>query len=686
MRRHVIMSIRYDLLFKLPKSLLSYLVYYPDIISFQHNDAQYFQHWHALTTSKYIYTNGYVIEPTNWFMYAFQSFKGWLGFDNHCQTEKVQFSLEKLAYYGYLRGYDQSVVRQMHYYSLPAEYLDLVDTQTKNPQTTNALQQRLILDYNNLIVPYTSKYLYANYAFGQTLKRLNLPEEIPLLDPQNKDLVEATITALEPVQSINLSNLQKHFAEPKYSYPKHSLYAQKMAEHYIKAAKAEKGSFFYGMSLISSAKPKAQLLLERARQIDPIAYNKELNLYIEHHLEHKEFDDAFNLINQLLDVDRAVKYLVERFTAQQHVRYLIQDTPLALKLAQHILQENNTIQNIALAAHYDSHLAEHNPDKVFMLLVQTKKYDEAYALFEKHHKIVQFPHQQLETLAQHFDNVGEALYEQGADQRENKLWDKAEKNYLDSLYAKKKAATLLPDAYMEVYYTHRRLYAQLLIDSDAENHKGQLEVINKAIRLLDGCFPKTDLERKRHQKALAKGLMSQIAYISAKIKVGVTYDCDTDEQRRHKEEHQTNFAQIRSSLLRVIELLTPIDDSKQRLILAQAHFTLADIILFFSLGEEYRSHFEKAARLAPENPIYIFKIADLLYGIDGSEEEYELYRDDAIQKLKTKGYQVLDFVHWDAERWSNNTIAASYIPDIHILSNNSMAAEEGEANQRWFRL
>jgi hypothetical protein len=683
------MSIRYDLLFRLPKYLLGYLVYYPDIIPFQHSNTQYSQHWSTLTTSKYIYTNGYIIEPTNWFMYAFQSFKGWFGFDNHCQKEKIQFSLEKLVYYGYLQGYDQSVVRQMHYYPLPADYLDLVDTnvQAKNPITTNTLQHRLIRDYNTLVAPYTSDYLYASYAFGQTLNELNLPEEIPFLDPQDEKVVENAISVLEPVESYNLNSLQNHIDSPKYEFPKPSFYSQKMAEHYIKVAKTEKGKLLYGVNFISSAKPKAQLLLKQARKIDPVAYNSELNLYIEHHLEHNEFNEAFNLINQLEDLDKALKYLLEKFTAQHRIYLVKQDTPLALKLAQHILQENNTVQNITLAAFYDSRLIEHNPDKVFVLLVETKKYDEAYALFEKHHKIMQFPAPQIKILAKHFDDVGETLYEQGADERANKLWSKAEKNYLNSLYAKKKAATLLPDAYMEVYYIHRRLYAQVLIDADAESANGQLEVINKAIRLLDGCFPKTDEEKKRHQKALAKGLMSQVAYLSTKIKVGVTYDCDSDEQKRHNEAHQANFAQIRSSLLRVIDLLTTTDESEQKLVLAKAHFILADMILFFNLGEEYRTHFKKAAQLAPGNPIYIFKANELLYGIEGSEEDYERYRDYAIQLLKDKSYQVMDFVHWDAERWNKNSLAASFIPDIHILSKNSITVEEEESsNQTWFQL
>ncbi|MFJ1267499.1 hypothetical protein ACD661_02890 [Legionella lytica] len=683
------MSIRYDLLFKLPQYLLGYLVYYPDILPFQHNKAQYFQHWSSLATSKYIYTNGYVIEPTNWFMYAFQSFKGWLGLDNHCQKEKIQFSLEKLAYYGYLQGYDQSVARQMNHYSLPADYLDLVDTniQPKNRKTTNIIQLRLIQDYNSLVAQFSSDYLTTSYAFGQKLYKLNLPEEIPLLDPQNEGLIEGTIATLEPVQKLTLSSLKKHLAEPQYLYPKPSLYARKMAEHYIKVAKTEKGNFFYGINLISAAKPKAQLLLEQAQQIDPVTYNKELNLYIEHHLEKKEFDKAFNLINQLPDLDSALTYLLKKFTEQQREDYVLQDTPLALKLAQYILQENSSLHNIELAAHYDSLLAEHNPDKAFALLVQTNRYDEAYTLFEKHHKKVQFPYKQIDALAQHFNNVGEALYEQGANERANKLWDKAEKNYLNSLYAKKKATALLPEVYTDVYYTHKRLYAQLLIDSDAENPKGQLEVVNKAIRLLNACFPETDLEKVRHQKILAKGLMSQVAYLSAKIKVGVTYDCDFDEQRRHHQEHQANFDQIRSSLLRVIELLTPMDDSEQKLGLAKAHFILADIILFFNLGEEHRTHFEKAAQLAPQNPIYIFKATDFLYGIEGSEEKYEQYRDDAIQKLKAKGYKVMDFFHWDTERWNNNSLAASYIPDIHILSKErTLTEEEDSSAQIGFRL
>ncbi len=72
-------KINHLLLDKIPKNLQGVMEYYPDVFLVQFNQIQYTRLWNSLSSAKYVYTNGYEIRPTNWFMYAFQSIKGWLG-------------------------------------------------------------------------------------------------------------------------------------------------------------------------------------------------------------------------------------------------------------------------------------------------------------------------------------------------------------------------------------------------------------------------------------------------------------------------------------------------------------------------------------------------------------------------------------------------------------------------------
>lgn len=654
------MTVRYDLLTKLPESQLDYLVYYPDILPFAYNQKQYWNYWSSLTHCKYLYTNGCTIQPTNWFIYTLQTFKGWLGLENHCQPEKVQFHLEKLAYYGYLHGYNQTAMPTLTHYSLPTDYMELV-CEVRNDKTTSALQQRLITDYNNQIAPYNLYYLNPDYPYGKTLEYYQLWEEIPFLDPQNTFLIQKTIAQIEPVENCYLEQLTQHLAYPKYTFHPSSRYAQAVAEHYIDTAKKEKEKIFYSVSWLSSGQSKAQKLMERAKEIAPEFSDKERIYYIEHHLERKEFAQAFRLLEQLEDLETAIKYVLKQFTRQQQLEYINKNTPLASALAQHILSENGSIKNIEIAEKLDANFQEHYPDKAFILLVRRKQYDEAYRLFEKY-ELPHYSKKELSQLAQYFDNLGESFYDTALSQRENKQWDLAQENYLQSLLAKKKAYNLLPDTYAEIYFTHKRLYAQILIDSDINAPTGQLELTLKALNLLENCYPESHEEKELHKKALAKGLMRKVAYLTAKIKVSLTYDYDIQERTTHAQLHQLNFKHIRASLLSVIELLTGTKDPAQKLVLAQAHFTLADMLMYFNLDDEYRSHFKRAAELAPKNAIYLLRVSEQF------PEEREKYQQAGIIALKTQGYEATDFVHWDEEHWQSNGLASQFIPDIHALS------------------
>lgn len=87
---------------RIPKHLKGFMEYYPDVSLFELNQIQYNHLWDQLSSSRYLWTNGYEIRPTNWFMHVFQTIKGWFGFDNHCKPEIISYNLNKLAFYGYM--------------------------------------------------------------------------------------------------------------------------------------------------------------------------------------------------------------------------------------------------------------------------------------------------------------------------------------------------------------------------------------------------------------------------------------------------------------------------------------------------------------------------------------------------------------------------------------------------------
>lgn len=651
--------IRSDILRRLPDETREYYVYYPDVLLYHHNAIQYAHYWRNLAQSKYLYTNGYDIQPTNWLVYAFQTLIGWLGFENHCQQDKIQFTLKKLSFYGYLCGYSQEPLAAMSYYPMQPGYLELVN-HPRNNETTNILHKQLISDYVALIEP-KNRHPYLPiinnaHIYGETWQHLQLWNEIPFLDPQNVNLINSTIEHLEP---LNVTPLH-------YTFHKNGLYAQKTATYYLDKAKIEKKSMLYGWNWLSGSQKKAQSYLERARHFDPEASSKELPSFIDYYLEKKDYEQAFNLINQLTELPLALTYLLKHFTEKQRLEFVQKDSPLALQLANYYLKNNNTAA-IELAANFDSKLEEHNPGHAFILHVSKNQHEEAYALFKKHNSQT-FPMEQRKILASYFNKVGESLYEEGLLHRSNKDWDKGKKSYFDSLLAKKKAYTLTDSQkYKEEWYTHQRLYAQLLIQSDIENSEGKLETIVKAIKLLDDCHPETKEEKGYHLMALTRGLMRQVDYLTKKIVVPLIYSQDYDTQKQHHAHHAEDFKLIQTILKRVIDLLKDTQKPELKSQLAKAHFILGDMNMFFDLEGDDLQHFRLAMENAPENPFYLLRVSEKF------ESEKPKLLDKAILLLKKLGYTITDYYHWDNQRWDQEGYKFNTIKNIHELTDQAPA-------------
>ena len=282
----------------LPKKYRNSLGYYPDILFYQASRNDYEEKLKELSKSWFIYSNGYNLEPVGLFTYLFQSFKGWLGFTNYCQPERVLMSLQKFAFFGHLRGYPQGQLNNLTSYGLSEEYIKLVSS-PKSPVTSMVIQYQLIEYYmqNQLVFisDIRADQPRVSNTYGEPLAQLDLWEEIPKLDPQDPILIEKTIKQLEG-------------ETPNYSFFPNSRYAYSAAKCNIEKAKGELASNFV-YQWVTNSHTKAQNFLERALSLAPKITNDEPELYIRYYKQIGLKSQAILLLKKLPPV-QAFNYMI----------------------------------------------------------------------------------------------------------------------------------------------------------------------------------------------------------------------------------------------------------------------------------------------------------------------------------------------------------------------------------------
>lgn len=640
----------------LPAKHKEVLGFYPDLLVFQHNAEQYQTHWDELAGAKYLYTTGYVTRPASAWRYAFESFKGWLGFNNHCKKEKVQISLQKLAYYGYLKGYSGFLSDPTHY-PLPESFLELI----RNPRANDiskaiqtALTSYFVENASSIVPDNTFATISNSNSFGSTFARLGLWRQIPKIDPQNEGLTKRAFEELErqPTRGIH------------YRFLPNSQYAIFAALRYIAKAEFEKTNLLYNFPLLNACKPNAQLYLEKARAFHPDIINTHLTLYIDYFLEKSNYEEAFKLIQQLSDIELAGSYLVKNYTTAQHHTFVAKDSPLGKFLANHYLKQSSSLQNTRLALCFNSNIKIDAPDRYFSLLVEEKCYDEAYQLFADNNGVA-FLAQDRRLLANHFDSISRTDYESACRNRELQEWQTAQFETLRCLEAKRKALALEPKPAREEHCKiHRRLYAQLLIDEETSGHSAaecEIEKIVKAVKILDEC--KTEAPSKKEEanlnKSLAKGLMRQVDYLVYKFSVPLLWSRDSATRIKHKGDHATNFELALDALKRVVHLLKNPKDAEEKQILGKAYYLIADISKFFDLGENHADYYKLAMDTVPKNPFYIYN-----YSLVAKNKEQ--LRERAQPLLKDLGYSMEECGWWYPDRWQQEGHSTT-IKDIHSI-------------------
>ncbi|WP_133129066.1 hypothetical protein [Legionella quinlivanii] len=643
---------------RIPKAYRSVMGYYPDLILYECNQNQFESKWQQLARADYIYTEGYKLRSAGRWRYYFESLKGWFGFTNHCDEHLVQLSLRKFAYYGYLKGYRTRETILKH--PLPQRFQQLVN-QNYSSEISAELQRNLLNYYRNQSSCFpqfgSGRGISPPSYYGSSFAALSLWDLIPCLDPQDSHLITQTRENLEP-------DLYQ-----RYSFLNGSHYARAVANYYLAKAKEDKKSMFYGFSpinlFIENPQVKTQRNLGRALYYDSLIYLQDIEIYIDYFLEKKDVSSASNLILQLKDLTKACAYLIKHFNAAQHLGIVEKSSPLAIELTKHYLRDSKNIENIRMAMRLDPGLEKREPAMVFRVLVANEEFEEAYTLYQGTSEKRDFDKTCCSQASVYFHQESEKKLKIGRDFRGTADWEKAASHYSQALTASRQAYELSPcNDRNEHYSSSKRFYAQILIDADeAENtdiSKCKIAHILYAIKLLKSCQPTDSIEKQYHQKALVKALMRKVDYFCELIRVPATYSANLDVRKEHLAEHTKNFKRILESLKEIVTLLEGAKEREQKLILGKAYFLLGDINYFFDLNENNLQYFRKAVDTVPLNPFYNLRYYERLV------VKQETYRDRGIKKLKDLGFEVLDWLDWDKERWDQD-FRISNIKQIHLL-------------------
>ena len=651
-----------ELLGRIPFYYRKDMRYYPDILLYQLNQTQYSSLWGRLSSSKYLYTDGYVVRKTNWFMKIFQSLKGWLGFENHCHPEKISYALNKLAYYGYTQRFRQPSFSLASGYSLSAEIQDLV-VKSYDDVTTGQLQRVLVNAYFR-VEPHldlrANDYGHrpnANFRFGDSWISINAWMHVPELDPQDEHLINEVIRRIHR-EDIN--------PQP-YTFLEKSKYARLVAQYYYNLAKSLVPPNFF-MSLIWQD-PRPSYLVQ-ALTYDLDIEKQDPDVFIKYYLQQKKYINAVHLMQLLTDEKQILNFIL---AIPETVRdpLIVKDTQVATVWAKYLIEK----KQYSRAKYFYSNLEELNPDAAFLLAIDEQDYEYAYDLFKRRGATHSFPMSERKTLAKIFFDEAERSYDSGKVCRESKRWGEAEPHYCNSLAQKKAAAHLNPSKeYLENVHTHKRLYALLLIDTDIELYEpaeSNIAVVQKAIMLLRECSATNRDELEYRKLALARGLMRRIDTLREKI--SLTYpEIDFSALKAHVQEHQSSLSALIAALNETILLLEGTKDSDLRLKLGKAHYLLADVQTFFSVNApDINHHYKMAWEVVPDNPFYALRLTEVFEGY------IEKVRDSAVASLKAMGYTVFDYIHWFDERWVKRKDIIHDIKDIHALTIEPLTKKHG---------
>jgi hypothetical protein len=192
------------------------LYFYPDIFEHRFTTQQQYQEtWGRLAPvhgGYLIVQNGH-LNRVNWFRQAYEHVKGLFGYDNNCQPAKIKMTAMKLAYVGYLNGYNLDntldVINQWGQQHRLEESFITDCKKGRANATSVALQEQLVRFYGghrrplNALKPLPAslpKPTDTNFIFGETYFISGHSDLVFNLDVQNEVLINRLLARLEALE------------------------------------------------------------------------------------------------------------------------------------------------------------------------------------------------------------------------------------------------------------------------------------------------------------------------------------------------------------------------------------------------------------------------------------------------------------------------------------------------------
>lgn len=662
-------QINQHLLNLIPEEKRELLGYYPDVLPYQDSKQDYTANIGRFAKSDYLYTNGYEIKPIGFWGYNFQRLKGYLGFMNYCDPTRVKFALCKYGYYGYLNGYPNSEFIELSHHGIDNTWREMLSRPRTN-DATSSFQEKLVSFYNERIKAPLMNHLdwldVGPSSFGDTWGNLEHWWVIPLLDPQDETIISSTVDKLEFSSSPGESS---YIVGSKYALAVAAKCVETIKEHKQASVSKKFINFALGKSIDTDS------LIDKARKFSSNIALQHKELFIQLYLEKKKLNDAFSLIEKLEDIEEAKKLMLRHYNQKQIAALVKKDSRLALALARHYIKPEETYEpdEIYFAAQFDSNFIPNFPTQGMRILIHQARYDDAYNFFEKPPRGALFFQDDIDDLANYFEEKSKQNDEEINQVIKQKQWATAETLSANNMELMKKVVKLdnKSSSRRTRYIKQVQLYAQSLVEQDLSNEIKfcNIENITKAINILKLCPPDKTSE-KAHQKIYAKALMRQADYMIYQVSIPGSPPhrrtiADDALIATHTKNHAAELLKIKQCLENIITMLKGTTDKELKFILGKASYMMGELNYFFYSIRE-GGYFRMAYEAVPDNPVYTIRYSEF---VDDKQKKNELLS-KGIPSLKNKDLDMFSYIHWfDGIFYQEPKPALKPMSDAHSLTN-----------------
>ncbi|HHF0580271.1 TPA: hypothetical protein ACPHXX_002509 [Legionella anisa] len=654
-------------------------VHLPDFLIYDFDKDEYQMFWREIASCprQRLYTDGIDVFQVSWFRTLFESFKGWLGFENHCHSDRIEMTLGKIAYAGYLKGFkSKELSKSSDGFPISTNFIRLVNLPRTN-QTSNELQQLLVSYFitHSPAFPELNEFIRRNYSFGQAFIQESLAYLLPSIDPQDSETIAVAIRQIKyynhPVSTIDCFK-SSPFAEA---------YAQFLASQH---------QFYEALEWSSEVKKK---------------FREE---FIDFYLTQEEADpqaliNAVELIGALFlstnkeDQQKAVDYIKNNFSYEEQTVYLISYPELRTQIAKSYLEDakkeklkwritqlftgNQTLEYLAQAVRLEPKILEQDNSMhdimmrdewtlyQFDLAMENHRFQDTDVLYTNSQNL-KFNKSNLRLLREYYFTQFETNTSQIKEALLYKKTKEAMQRAEEQIELAKKIVSIQP--HNSLLRGATLSYATTLLAIDELEHpvkeSDRTQLSKAQQRLGEYLFLNNNTTLMEvYNKLLLRKIDCLIARLGVPIDFNDYLKTRVDFVKVHIEEIE--------ELKKELKTFITVNESKSkemRQILAKIYYLLADTLVYFEeKKQESIPYFKKAKELMPENLYYNLRYFEII-----EDERRHGIREKigAIGHLHGTRYR-----NYMEERWGENKIMSNGF-DIHaVLPDDSFINTLGRA-------